>query len=99
MSNGKDEGDLNFVPEDPASIPFYSFKTRHKRVRKVLQGIDDSKSANGIGPKFWKAAATPVKLYKYHSLWPNCTNEWYEKAYIPPDGRSHELCLHTKEDL
>ena len=92
MSNGKDEEDPNFVPKDPASIPFSSFKIRHKRVRQVLQGIDDSKSANGIGPKFWKAAANSVsvavtKLYK----------RMVREGMYP--SRWKISSLHTKEDL
>ena len=57
MSNGKDEEDDDFTPNDDTYIPLSSFKIRHKSVLKSLKKLDPSKSTNGFGPRFLKECA------------------------------------------
>jgi len=60
MSNGKDEEDDDFTPNDDAYMPLSSFKIRHKSVLKSLKKLDPNKSANGFGPRFLKECAVAL---------------------------------------
>ena len=61
-----------------------------------MQGIDDTKSANGIGPKFWKAAANSVsvavtKLYKRMVREGMYPSRWKISRVVPPHKRGSVL--------
>ena len=60
MSNGKDEEDDDFTPNDDTYIPLSSFKIRHKSVLKSLKRLDPNKSTNSFGPRFLKECAVAL---------------------------------------
>ena len=57
MSNGKDEEDVDFTPNDTYHVHLSTFKIRYKDVLKSLKKLDPQKSANGSGPRFLKECA------------------------------------------
>ena len=57
MSNGKDEEDDDFTPNDTYHVHLSTFKIRYKDVLKSLKNLDPQKSANGFGPRFLKECA------------------------------------------
>ena len=60
MSNGKDEEDDDFIPNNRDQIPLSTFRIRHKDVLKSLKKLDPSKSTNGLGPRFLKECAVAL---------------------------------------
>ena len=92
MSNGKDQEDLDFVPQDAHQMPLHSWKIRRKRVKIVLSKIDPAKSANGVSPRFWKEVASVVStaISKFfqkivrQAKWPTV---WKTARVTPPHKR------------
>jgi hypothetical protein len=92
MSNGKDVEDDDFTPRDFNSVPISSWKIREKRVKKVLQSIDASKSANGISPMFWKHTSQVVykavtNLFKRIVREAEYVSRWKVARVTPPHKR------------
>ena len=70
MSNAAGEKDDSWCPVNDHSALISSFKIRYSTVLEILQGLDPSKSANGVGPRFMKECAVQLapaltRLYKF----------------------------------
>ena len=60
MSNGKDNDDDGFKPNDNYCVPLSSFRILFKSVLKSLKHLDPSKSANGLGNRFLKECTNEI---------------------------------------
>ena len=104
MSNDKDVEDDDFVPRDLTSMPISSWKIRLKRVKKVLQSIDASKSANGISLVFWKHTADVVcvavtKLFKRIVKEAEYISRWKVARVTPPHKRGSVMDVKNYRPL